>query len=241
MNENQENKNPEVFEPAKEPLTKRLANFSAFIYLGLAIAVVITATVGIFSISYDYEDTLSAVSIPELNLGMDEVSTPQFVITPDDILSEAPVVNEESGIGAGTEPEPTYYSPVSGEVIKPFSIDALVFSETMQDYRIHSGIDIAASIGTKVVAYTDGVVSLIKDDYFYGTTVAITHDKGVVSYYMNLAPELAEDIAVGNEVVAGQVIGEIGTTARAENADPSHLHFEIKVEDALINPEPELP
>ena len=241
MNENQENKIPDLSEPKKEPLTKRIAGFSAFIYLGLAIAVVITATVGIFSISYDYEDTLSAVSLPELNLGMDEVSTPQFVITPDDIASEAPVINDESGVGADVDTKPTYYSPVSGEIIKHFSMDTLVFSETMQDYRVHSGIDIAASIGTKVVAYTDGVVSLIKDDYFYGTTVAITHDKGVVSYYMNLSPELADDIAVGNEVVAGQVIGEIGTTARAENADPSHLHFEIKVEDALINPEPELP
>ncbi len=239
MNENQENKINE--ETAKEPLTKRVANFSAFIYLGLAIAVVITATVGIFSISYDYEDTLSSVSLPELNIGTGEVSVPQIVITPDDVPSEAPVGTDESGVDADVEQTPSYYSPVSGEIIKEFSMDALVFSETMQDYRVHSGIDIAASVGTKVVAYTDGVVSLIKDDYFYGTTVAITHDKGVVSYYMNLAPELAENIAVGNEIKAGQVIGEIGTTARVENADPSHLHFELKMEDAVINPAPELP
>jgi hypothetical protein len=63
MNENQENKIPDLSDPKKEPLTKRIANFSAFIYLGLAIAVVITATVGIFSISYDYEENLFGIGI----------------------------------------------------------------------------------------------------------------------------------------------------------------------------------
>ena len=58
MNDNQENKDLFEGEPKREPFAKKVAKFSAFIYLGLAITVVITATVGIFSISYDYDSSL---------------------------------------------------------------------------------------------------------------------------------------------------------------------------------------
>lgn len=241
MNDNQENTSFEETDPAKAPLTKRVAKFSAFIYLGLAIAVVITATVGIFSISYDYDNALSEISFPEPDINTNDVSVPQIVITPDDLEPEEPAGTEGSDVNAEVEdPRVMFYSPVSGEIIKPYSMEALIFSETMGDYRVHSGIDIAAEAGTAVVAYTDGTVSAITDDYFNGTTVIITHAEGLVSYYMNLDPELAENIAVGSEVLAGQAIGKVGTTARIESADVPHLHFELRVNDTLIDPEPEL-
>lgn len=243
MNDNQENKNLDEAEDEKQPFTKRIAKASAFIYLGLAIAVVITATVGIFSISYDYEDALSDVSFPEVDFDTD-VSIPQIVITPEDIKPDRPVGNEQSGVDADVSTPETrvmYYSPVEGEIIKGYSMDSLVFSQTMGDYRVHAGIDIAAEKGSKVVAYSAGVISSVTDDYFYGTTVAITHDRGVVTYYMNLDPTLAANIAVGCEVLAGQAIGTVGATARIESADQSHLHFEMRVNDVTVNPEKELP
>ena len=64
MNDNYENKD-NLSEKEREPFAKRIAKFSAFIYLGLAITVVIVATVGIFSISYDYDTSLPEISIPE--------------------------------------------------------------------------------------------------------------------------------------------------------------------------------
>lgn len=242
MNDNHENNKNESLDE-REPLTKRIAKFSAFIYLGLAITVVIVATVGIFSISYDYETSLPEVSIPEINFEPD-VSLPQTVITPPEVL-DSPVGNEQSGVDAEVnDPEPPrvmFYRPVDGEIIKGHSMDALVFSETMKDYRVHNGIDIATTVGMEVVAFSDGVVSSVTDDYFNGTTVAITHEQGVVSYYMNLSPELAEEISVGADVLAGQVIGSVGTTSRIEAKDQSHLHFELHVNGTPINPETELP
>ena len=89
MNDNHENENKNENGKVSEPLTKRIAKFSAFIYLGLAITVVIVATVGIFSISYDYETSLPPISFPELNTDID-VSLPQNVITPPEI-SDTPV------------------------------------------------------------------------------------------------------------------------------------------------------
>jgi len=251
MNDNQENKKIEKIEGEneKEPLRKRIAKFSAFIYLALAIAVVITATVGIFSISYDYEDAISQVSLPQIDLDVDDISIPQIVITPEDIrpddnLPEEPAGTNESDVDADVQepeqPAQLFYSPVAGNIIKEFSMDRLVYSETMKDYRVHRGIDIAAEVGTEVVAYTKGIVSAVTDDYFYGTTVEITHDNGLVSYYMNLDPDLATNVTVGSMVLAGQQIGRVGTTAKAESADAPHLHFELRRNKTLIDPEPEL-
>lgn len=244
MNDNQENKDLFEDEPKREPLTKRIAKFSAFIYLGLAITVVIAATVGIFSISYDYDASLPPVSFPEIDLTPPDVSLPVEESEREE-TSDSPVGNEQSGVTPDVSvPEPPrtmYYFPVEGEVIKNYSMDALVYSDTMKDYRVHSGIDIASTVGAEVIAFTDGVVSAVSDDYFNGMTVVITHEQGVVSYYMNLDPTLAEGIEVGAEVLAGQPVGYVGTTARAEALEPAHLHFELRVNGSHIDPLPELP
>lgn len=251
MNENQENqhfKNDDRDTP-KEPFTKKMARFSAFIYLGLAITVVIVATVGIFSISYDYDDELPSVSIPDINFNQSTSSAPESNIEVKPPVSEKPAGNEESNVDAELEkpdtskdePRTMFYRPVAGEIIKGHSEDTLVFSQTMGDYRVHMGIDIAADQGTEVVSFSDGVVAAIDEDYFYGMTVAITHDNGVISYYKNLDKALAENIIVGSEVLAGQAIGKVGSTARIEASDQSHLHFELVVNGEQVNPVPELP
>lgn len=233
---NQQNEN-------RESLTKSVAKFSAFIYLGLAITVVIVATVGIFSISYDYETSIPQVSFPEINIGT-ESSAPVIDYSLPEI-SDSPVINEQSGVDAEVSeesaPRVMYYRPVDGEIIKAHDLERLVYSETMQDYRVHSGVDIACEEGAEVVCFADGVVASVTEDYFNGVTVAVTHDQGVVSYYMNLSPELAAGISAGAEVLAGQPIGNVGNSSRLEAADPAHLHFEMTVNGTPVNPEPEMP
>ena len=238
------------FDVCGEEKTKKIAKFSAFLYLGLAITGVIVATVGIFSISYDYEPDLTPISIPEVNFGEGDYSAPQFTITPeisDSPTDNAPVINDEAGVSPDISEAPVieeerFYFPVeSGVISKEFSMDALVFSQTMGDYRVHSGIDIAGELGSKVVCFADGIVQKVSEDYFYGKTVSVAHSDGSVSYYMNLGEELCEGISIGNEIKAGQQIGVIGNTARCESADPAHLHFELKIDGNLVNPEHEMP
>lgn len=220
-----------------EPFVKKAAKFSAFIYLGLAILVVVVATVGIFSISYDYDTSVPQVSLPEISLGglnKDPVSAPS-------ISDDAPVNNEQSGIDADVSAPDVFVCPVANAtVLKAYSMDALVFSQTMRDYRVHSGIDLAAAVGSDVMAYSSGTVLSIDNDYFAGTTVAITHEHGTVSYYMNLDPTLSTGLRVGDTVKAGDVIGKIGQSSRLESADSPHLHFELRVNGELIDPTPEL-
>lgn len=139
--------------------------------------------------------------------------------------------------------EPTaleYYFPVNGEITKKYSVDALMFSQTLNDYRVHSGIDISTEPGCSVHAYTDGIILDVYDDPMMGKTVSIIHEGDLVSYYMNLDSAIPEDIKKGAFVKAGDVIGVSGSTALVEIGDEPHVHFELKVGGVTINPEKEL-
>ena len=107
----------------------------------------------------------------------------------------------------------------------------------MGDYRVHLGVDIEANLGDPVYSCADGFVSQITEDPFMGVSVAISHSNGYVSFYKNLAPELAPGIKEGMAVTAGQIIGTVGETAAVEIADSSHLHFELTVDGVCVNPE----
>jgi len=213
-----------------------MKKYGASVYMSLALMAVVATAVGVFSLSYSYDD------IGDINIETPEISVPEIII-PDFNVStdepEKPVDNNQSGIEADPV-EKEYYYPVKGEIIKKYSTDSLVFSETLNDYRTHQGIDFAAEIGSAVRAYTDGVVLGIYDDPMMGKTVAIQHDYDMVSYYMNLDSNIPEGLKVGSKIKAGDVIGAVGKTALTEVGDKPHIHFELKVGGVTINPEKEL-
>lgn len=126
--------------------------------------------------------------------------------------------------------------PVDGTVIKEHDLLHAVYSATMNDYRVHRGIDIEAELGSDVVSVADGVIMEIGADPFMGTTVTVDHGDGLISVYKNLAPELADGIKVGNEISAGSVIGSVGESAIIEIADEPHLHLELTLKDEPIDP-----
>ena len=138
-----------------------------------------------------------------------------------------------------TEKEPetqVFVLPAEGYVMKDYSEDVLVFSPTMNDYRVHMGVDIAGKVGDPVYAFCEGTVKEIRNDPFMGMTVVLSHAGGIESRYMNLANELPENIKVGATVAVGSVIGAIGETALAECADSPHLHFEIFAGGKQVSP-----
>jgi len=124
--------------------------------------------------------------------------------------------------------------PVNGKIIKAFSHDALVYSKTMNDYRTHSGIDIAAPKNERVVAALDGKIEKIYTDDMYGITIEISHDNGLKTVYKNLST--AEMVKEGQKVTQGTPISGVGDTALAEIADESHLHFEVYKDGKVVNP-----
>lgn len=131
---------------------------------------------------------------------------------------------------------PEFCAPVYGVITKDHDENMAVYSLTMDDYRVHLGVDIEANAGDPVYSCADGVVTSITEDPFMGVTVAISHGNGYVSFYKNLAPELPSGVAEGMAVTAGQIIGAVGETAAVEIAESPHLHFELTVDGVGVNP-----
>jgi murein DD-endopeptidase MepM/ murein hydrolase activator NlpD len=131
---------------------------------------------------------------------------------------------------------PTFSLPVSGEISIDFSDTVPVFSETLNDYRTHLGVDISANLGDKVLAVADGVVTNVWDDPFMGTCVSIEHSGNAVSVYKNLDPDVADGIIIGASVKDGDTIGAVGESAMNELASEPHLHYELKVNGTHVDP-----
>ena len=130
--------------------------------------------------------------------------------------------------------ELTFIQPVEGEVSKNYAKENLVYSETLQEWTTHTGVDIKAKKTTVVKAAAPGKVTSIKTDPRYGVTVIIQHQDGYETLYANLLT--SEFVQVGEEVEQGQSIGTVGDTAAFEIADEPHLHFEIWKESQPVDP-----
>ena len=137
----------------------------------------------------------------------------------------------------GAEPETvTFTLPADGKVITSHSIKVPVFSATMNDYRTHTGVDIASETGGEVRAAADGVIEEIFEDPMMGWTVRVSHGGGFESVYRNLSPDFPEGIETGAAVTAGQTIGAVGGTALIECEEEPHLHFELKLAGESVDP-----
>ncbi len=96
----------------------------------------------------------------------------------------------------------------------------------------HDGVDIAAYSGTPVWATANGEVSFSGRRTGYGETVMIDHEFGYETLYAHLQKR---HVTAGEEVKKGDLIGYVGRTGRATG---SHLHYEIRVNDETLDPEP---
>lgn len=126
--------------------------------------------------------------------------------------------------------------PVEGYVAKGFDKDTLVYSLTMNDYRVHLGIDVLASIGDSVSAFADGSILYVYDDPMNGKAITIDHGDGLLSHYFNLSEEIPDGIYEGALVHCGQTIAAVGDTTLIELSDENHMHFELTLNGEYINP-----
>lgn len=123
--------------------------------------------------------------------------------------------------------------PAGKEVLKNYSDNNPIYSETMGDWRIHNGIDFKCEQGSKVQAITDGVVKEIYDDALYGMTIVIDHSNDFTAYYSGLGNTTL--VKAGDNIESGQEIGSINDVP-CESKDGYHLHFAVKKDGNFINP-----
>ena len=143
-------------------------------------------------------------------------------------------------VAAASLPAVDYFIwPVNGALLRPHSTAVLGYDATMADWRTHSGWDIAAPAGERVLCTANGEVSAVYDDEILGTVVEVTHQGGLVSVYANLDSEPLA--AVGQTVSVGSVLGTVGRTALYEIGEDSHLHFALRLNGEEQDPADWLP
>ncbi|MBR2370654.1 MAG: M23 family metallopeptidase [Clostridia bacterium] len=162
--------------------------------------------------------------------------------------TKAPVGTQEPSDSAGGTPDnnepdadvvekvPALSLPVSGVLSSKHDPELQVYSPTMNDYRVHLGIDINTTEGAAVYAAADGTVEKVWEDPMMGYCIAISHGADSCTVYKNLAKTVAEGVAEGVKVNEGQLIGAIGDSAMIEIAHEPHLHFEMTVAGIQVDP-----
>lgn len=121
--------------------------------------------------------------------------------------------------------------PVHGVPTSPFG---LRLHPIQHVWKLHSGQDLAAACGTPVVAVKDGTIGFVGRLGGYGGRVVLDHGGGLVTTYNHLSAYAA---VPGLVVRQGQVIGFVGTTGMSTGC---HLHFEVQVNGAFVDPAPYL-
>ena len=117
--------------------------------------------------------------------------------------------------------------PVSGKVVRGFG---MVTDPLDNMERFHSGIDIAAPIGSAVRAVQDGKIKLLGDSSVFGTYILIEHAEGFFTLYGGLS---RATVGEGQQAAAGQIIGEVGD---AVDFPGGGLHFELRENNKLVDP-----
>lgn len=96
--------------------------------------------------------------------------------------------------------------------------------------KFHAGMDFSANIGTPVYVTGNGTVRQAGWDGLYGNCIIVDHGFGYVTRYAHLNKI---KVRVGQKVVRGEVIGEVGSTGKSTGP---HLHYEVHVKGEIVNP-----
>ena len=96
--------------------------------------------------------------------------------------------------------------------------------------KFHAGMDFSANTGTPVYATGNGTISRVGWESGYGKMIRVKHGFGYETWYAHLSDY---KVRVGQKVVRGEVIGEVGNTGKSTGP---HLHYEVHVKGKVVNP-----
>jgi len=147
------------------------------------------------------------------------------------------LVNNKLPVGKTIQGLALSWPMSSFAISQPFGPSNVILEPPFGPYKhFHTGVDMAAPLGSPVMAAADGLVVAVGHTASgYGNYVVIAHGGGIATLYGHL---LQTNATVGDRVVRGQVIGLEGSTGFSTGP---HLHFELRINDQVIDPMPYLP
>ena len=198
-------------------------------YIALALCLAAVGTIGYFALRERPVTVKQQEPAPTLDI---QPAPTQPVVKPAPVVIPEPEPQPE--ITEPAELLPQVVSPLDGTTVTVFSMTELLYDTTMADWRTHDGIDVQAEEGAAVKTAAGGTVESVTDDELMGTTVVIDHEGGYSTRYSSLQKDVP--VTAGQQVVAGEVIGRVGTTSAAESQMGPHLHFSVSRDGAVIDP-----
>lgn len=117
--------------------------------------------------------------------------------------------------------------PVEGPLSSPFGLRRFFNGE---ERNPHSGLDFAVGAGTPIKSPAAGKVILIGNYFFNGNTVFVDHGQGLISMFCHMSKV---DVKLGQSLPRGGIIGRVGATGRATGP---HMHWNVSLNDARVDP-----
>lgn len=154
-------------------------------------------------------------------------------------IVEATTKDEEEIRTEDEETVTTMAQPILGTISMDYAVNTLVYSNTLEQWTTHNGIDIKANEGTAVKAVLDGTVSKIEKDTELGIVITLDHGNGLETKYGCLSTDSM--VKVGQKVKKGDAISGVGKPSGIELADGPHLHFEVLKDGVNVDPKDYLP
>lgn len=150
---------------------------------------------------------------------------------------EPPVENPENPEGpeepSGGEDTVRFVSPIENASYK-VEYGVIYANKTLGWYYRHKAVDFDADEGTIVRSMADGTIESISYSEETGNVIVIDHGDELRTYYRFVEP--ASDIRVGSSVTKGQTIGTVAAAYGTERFDGTHLHLEVKLGAAYMDP-----
>lgn len=177
------------------------------------------------TISEKYETQMQDFTTVEDAVSNLYVQKPQVTVAKNKTTSVGSVNTATTIAGGKVSLGISLARPVSGIISSRFGARSSIRSSA------HTGLDIATSTGTPVLAAASGTVTFSGRKGSYGNLLVITHSNGVQTYYGHCSKLY---VSVGTTVTQGQTVAAVGSTG---NSTGPHLHFEVRVNGVAYNPQ----
>lgn len=151
--------------------------------------------------------------------------------TKETVTTTAPTTSEVPTEPVEAFSNDVYIYPVTGDIDRAFSLSP-VYDETMEDWRVHKGVDFATETGTEVTSIGNGKVSKVVYDPAWGCCIEVNYGDFTARY---CGLEQGTTVIIEDVVSKGDIIGKTATSP-CESKQQAHFHFEIVKEGVHINP-----